>query len=80
MPTPDRWRWECPQCGANGHADTAEQVPALLRVHEGYACPATAADPSEYALRVARRADLTRRYPDYAPPWRLHEHPKGDRR
>lgn len=42
---------------------------ALWRMHRAYACPAAAPDRDEYALRVARRADLSRRYPTYTPPW-----------
>jgi hypothetical protein len=64
------WRWACPACKANGRADSTDHMVALLRMHEGYACPAAALDREEYALRVARRADLTRRYPEFAPPWK----------
>lgn len=69
-----QWRWACVACLMNGAADNAKHAAALSRTHDQYACPATAVGPVEYALRVARRADLTRRYPDEAPPW------KGKRR
>lgn len=68
------WRWACVACLMNGPADNARHAIVLQNSHDQYACPATAVGPIEYKLRVARRADLTRRYPDEAPPW------KGKRR
>ena len=82
------WRWACVRCRMNGPADTASHAAHLIRMHDTFACPATAparpprpaprsADeairqansPDEHALRVARRADLTRNYPEQAPAW-----------
>jgi hypothetical protein len=64
------WRWACVRCRMNGQADNAEHALALQRTHDAYACPAVPwINESERALRVGRRADMTRRYPEQAPAW-----------
>ena len=63
------WRWACLACGMSGPADSAEPARHLAWVHDVYACPAIPTDSGEHALRVARRVDLTRRYPAHAPAW-----------
>lgn len=68
------FRWACVDCLMNGRADSAEHALALGRAHDAFACPAKADGPVEYRLRCARRADLSRRYPEEAPPWDEKRH------
>jgi hypothetical protein len=63
------WRWACINCFMNGPADNARHAAHLIRMHDTFACPALPTTPEEHALRVARRVDLTRRYPEQAPAW-----------
>src|SRR4051812_22204609 len=63
-------RWACLNCAANGPADSTAHAAHLTWLHDVFACPAAPAiSGEERALRVARRRDLTARYPDQAPPW-----------
>ncbi|MEV6305875.1 bifunctional DNA primase/polymerase [Actinoplanes sp. NPDC051861] len=61
--------WRCAACGITGPADSADHASALNAMHDAFACPTTAPTAVEYANRVGRRADLTRAYPEQAPPW-----------
>jgi hypothetical protein len=65
----EEWRWTCIHCFMSGPAENAAHAAHLSRMHDTYACPALPTSPEEHALRVARRADLTRCYPEQAPAW-----------
>jgi hypothetical protein len=67
--TGTEWRWACVNCGMNGPADNPDHAASLSRIHDTFACPALPTTPDEHALRVARRADQARRYPEQAPAW-----------